>query len=191
MPAVQRCWRHNLACAFAAEQLALRLGGSQADAYTAGLMHDIGRLALVVAHPQAYPQFLDRTSDSGAALLDAERELLGIDHCEAGEWFTRQLLLPQVFQDVARHHHDVDAVGPTDVLQRIGVACRLSDWMGYWVVAASAPGAAGPATDEGPAAVASLAASLPLAQRVTLVSEVELIVAEVVQQVTAFDSLIG
>ena len=55
MPAVQRCWRHNLACAFTAEQMATRLGGNPADAYTAGLLHDIGRLALVVAHPQAYP----------------------------------------------------------------------------------------------------------------------------------------
>lgn len=190
MPAVLRCWRHNLACAFGAEQIALRLGGNPADAYTAGLMHDIGRLALVVAHPQAYPAFLDTTTASGMALLDAERALLGIDHCEAGHWFTQQLLLPQVFQDVARHHHDLDAAGPTEMLHRVGVACRLADWLGFWVVAPAGrvPKPDGP---DSAAALADLAAVLPVPQRLTLASEAAALAADIVDQVTAFDALLG
>ncbi len=188
-PAVRRSWRHNLACALAAEQIARRCGGHRADAYSAGLLHDIGRLALVVAHPTAYPAFLDTTRTTGRQLLDEEREIFGMDHCEAGRWLTQQLLLPQAFQDIARHHHDRAAVGPTDLLQRIGVACRLADHLGYWVVAPPAAEPGDPA-----AALAALDALLePLtpAHRASLASEIEDIAAEVAHELTALDDLLA
>ena len=183
LPAVQRCWRHNLACAATAEQIALRLGGNAADAYSAGLLHDIGRLALIVAHPTQYPAFLDTADVRGQQLLALERDLLGIDHCEAGHWFTQQLLLPQVFQDVALHHHNPEAVGPTDMLARVGVACRLAEWMGFWVTPPSEQ------ETKTPVAVESLVLPLPLTQRVTLISEVEDLVADVDEQVRSTESM--
>jgi len=183
LPAVQRCWRHNLACAATAEQIALRLGGSPADAYTAGLLHDIGRLALIVASPAQYPAFLDTSTARGTALLQLERDLMGMDHCETGQWFAQQLQLPQVFQDVARHHHNLDAVGPTDMLTRVSVACHLAEWMGYWVT----PLPEG--LDQDPAELDRVTRALPLAQRVTLVSEAPDLIADVGEQVRATESM--
>ncbi|MFN7977222.1 MAG: HDOD domain-containing protein [Vicinamibacterales bacterium] len=183
LPAVQRCWRHNIATASTAEQIALRLGGSPADAYTAGLLHDIGRMALIVAHPKQYPAFLDAADVRGVELLELERNLLGMDHCEAGEWFAQQLLLPQVFQDVAGHHHNVDAVGPSDMLPRVAAACQLADWMGYWVT--PLPGDA----DHDPAVLDRIAQRLPLAQRATLLGEVADLVADVGEQVRATEAM--
>ena len=183
LPAVQRCWRHNLACAATAEQIALRLGGNAADAYSAGLLHDIGRLALIVAHPTQYPAFLDTADVRGQQLLALERDLLGIDHCEAGHWFTQQLLLPQVFQDIALHHHNPEAVGPTDMLARVGVACRLAEWMGFWVTPPSEQ------EMKTPVAIEGLVLPLPLTQRVTLLSEVEGLVADVDEQVRSTESM--
>ncbi len=183
LPAVLRCWRHNLACAATTEQIALRLGGNAADAYAAGLLHDIGRLALIVAHPKQYPAFLDTADARGLELLDLERELFGIDHCEAGQWFTQQLLMPQVFQDVAMHHHNPEAVGPTEVLVRVGVACRLAEWMGFWVTPPSE------AEMKTPPDIARLVLPLPLAQRVTLVSEAADLVADVDEQVRSTESM--
>jgi len=183
LPAVVRCWRHNLACAAAAEQIALRLGGNAADAYVAGLLHDIGRLALIVAHPTQYPAFLDTADARGLELLALERELLGIDHCEAGLWFTQQLLLPQVFQDIAMHHHNPAAVGPTEMLARVGVACRLAEWMGFWVTA--------PSEEEmkAPPAIDSLLLPLPLVQRMTLLSEAAELITGVDEQVRSTESM--
>ena len=183
LPAVLRCWRHNLACAATSEQIALRLGGNAADAYSAGLLHDIGRLALIVAHPTQYPAFLDTADARGQQLLALERDLLGMDHCEAGHWFTQQLLLPQVFQDIALHHHNPDAVGPCEMLARVGVACRLAEWMGFWVT---------PPPEEEvttPVAIESLMLPLPLTQRVTLLSEAEDLVTDVDEQVRSTESL--
>lgn len=183
LPSVKRCWRHNLACAATSEQIALRLGGNAADAYSAGLLHDIGRLALVVAHPKQYPAFLDTADAGGLELLALERDLLGMDHCEAGHWFTQQLLLPQVFQDVALHHHNPEAVGPTDMLARVGVACRLAEWMGFWVTP--------PPEDEmkAPAPLERLVLPLPLAQRLTLLSEASDLIADVDEQVRSTECM--
>lgn len=183
LPAVQRCWRHNLATAATAEQIALRLGGNPADAYTAGLLHDIGRMALIVAHPQQYPAFLDAADCRGVELLRLERDLMGMDHCEAGQWFTQQLLLPQVFQDCAGHHHNPDAVGPTDMLARVTAGCQLADWMGHWVT--PVPERA----DQDPAALERIAQTLPLAQRVTLLSEIADVATDVGEQVRATESM--
>ena len=182
-PAVLRCWRHNLACAATSEQIALRLGGNAADAYSAGLLHDIGRLALVVAHPTQYPAFLDAADGRGLDLLALERDLLGMDHCEAGHWFAQQLLLPQVFQDIALHHHNPDAVGPTDMLARVGVACRLAEWMGFWVTPP------GEQDEHASTEFDHLLQALPVAQRVTLVSEMDDLVADVDEQVRSTESM--
>lgn len=183
LPAVQRCWRHSLACAATSEQIALRLGGNAADAYSAGLLHDIGRLALVVAYPTQYPALLDAADARGLELLALERDLLGMDHCEAGHWFTQQLLLPQMFQDIALHHHNPEAVGPTEMLARVGVACRLAEWMGFWVTP--------PPDDEvmAPVPPEHLVLPLPLAQRVTLLSEAADLVADVNEQLSSTESV--
>lgn len=183
IPAVQRCWRHNLACAAAAEQMALRLGGGAADAYTAGLLHDIGRMALIVAHPKQYPALLDSAEVRGQDLLPLERDLLGMDHCEAGEWFTQQLLLPQVFQVVAGHHHRPGAIGPTEALSRVTVACQLAEWMGFWVV--PMPGH----SDREPAELERLMQGLPLPQRLTLLGEMGDLTADIDEQVHATEAM--
>ncbi len=182
-PVVQRCWRHNIACASTAEQIALRMGGSPADAYTAGLLHDIGRLALIVAHPEVYPALLDSADARGARVLQLERDLMGIDHCEAGQWFTQQLLLPPVFQAVAAHHHNPDPVRPTDMLVRVSVACQLAEWMGYWVTPVPS------LRDLDPVQLDRVGQALPLAQRVTLLSEIADLVADVGEQVRATESM--
>jgi HD-like signal output (HDOD) protein len=182
LPSVQRSWRHNVACAAAAEQIALRLGGGAADAYTAGLLHDVGRLALIVAHPTRYPEFLDTVDARGVQLLELERGLLGIDHCEAGHWFAQQLLLPQVFQDVAGHHHQPGAVGSSEALGRIGIACNLADWLGFWVTRPPGP-------DQDPAQLERVLQPMPLTQRLTLLSEAADLATDVIEQVRATESM--
>lgn len=185
IPAVERSWRHNLACAATAEQVALRLGGSAADAYMAGLLHDLGRLALAVAHPKQYPTLLDTTAAEGVALLAHERDLLGLDHCEAGQWFAAQLMLPQVFQDVAGYHHHPDAVGPTEILSRIATACALADWMGYWVT--TGPDREAQNLEDLEARLHRLSPT----ERATLIADIPQLIADVDEQVQATESMFG
>jgi hypothetical protein len=56
-------------------------------AYTAGLLHNIDSLGLFVAHSRSYAELLAGTCAD--CLLEKERSILGIDHCEAGGWLAR------------------------------------------------------------------------------------------------------
>ncbi|MBL8763309.1 MAG: HDOD domain-containing protein [Phycisphaerae bacterium] len=75
-------WKHSLATACAAELLAREHTGSKVlpeEAFTAGLVHDLGKLVLHLLLPKAY----ERVAAAGGSAA-AERRLLGLDHHEAG-----------------------------------------------------------------------------------------------------------
>src|SRR5580658_1262725 len=81
----ERYWRYTLSCAVCCEEIALPGEDNKLIAYVAGLLHDIGRLALVAAYPDKYANLLtliDRMfrEDPGFDLLSHERLLFGMDH---------------------------------------------------------------------------------------------------------------
>lgn len=73
---LRRCWQHSLACAVLSETLARSAGVHEQQAYTAGLMHDIGRLAILVAYPEQYIGIVREAAFRCIDLLDFERECL-------------------------------------------------------------------------------------------------------------------
>jgi len=73
---LSRCWRHMLACALLTEELARSCSVFEDRAYTAGLLHDVGRLGLLLAHPAAYAEMLRDADRNALDLLDCERESL-------------------------------------------------------------------------------------------------------------------
>jgi HD-like signal output (HDOD) protein len=76
-------WAHAITTALAARALAGRLGYPQVEeAYLAGLLHDIGRLALVTAAPDEYAANFH--VDDDARLCATEERTLEITHPEAG-----------------------------------------------------------------------------------------------------------
>jgi HD-like signal output (HDOD) protein len=89
---LSRCWRHMLACALLTEELARSCSVFEDRAYTAGLMHDLGRLGLLLAYPAEYAEMLRDADRNALDVLDCERESLGVDHCEAGRALGRAAL---------------------------------------------------------------------------------------------------
>jgi HD-like signal output (HDOD) protein len=136
-PCLRACWRHSLACALAAEELAAVSLIEKDEAYTAGLMHDIGRLALIVMHPAQYAGLLSEPAEDSPSLLSRERELFEVDHCQAGQWLVEAWGLPKSFSDITARHHEPasrDAVnGKFDLQALVRTACRLADSLGFAV----------------------------------------------------------
>lgn len=104
-------WRHSIATAVCARVLARRLRFNQDYAFTAGLLHDIGRLVLVTIYPQDYAEAIARAAADDSALLQAERTVLGIDHVAAGMLLADHWKFSDTIRMALGHHHDPETVG--------------------------------------------------------------------------------
>lgn len=126
-----RCWRHSLGCAFLAEELSHACQIQPDRAYTAGLLHDIGRLMLLLRRPQEYGDLLSASAENGLDLLSSERALFDVDHCSAGAWLSRQWLFPDELTDVIAEHHDPRRDRDFDMVRLIHVSCKLAASFGF------------------------------------------------------------
>ncbi|MTW10361.1 HDOD domain-containing protein [Pseudoduganella eburnea] len=104
-------WRHSIATAACAKVLARHVRFNQDYAFTAGLLHDIGRLVLVSSFPQEYAQVIAYQQANDCYSLDAERAVLGIDHVEAGLALAEHWNFSDTMQLAIAGHHDPGKVG--------------------------------------------------------------------------------
>lgn len=132
-PALLRCWRHNLACAFLCEQLASVGYLSKDSSYTAGLLHDIGRLALLATYPAEYVRVLALMNQYGLDSLECERGMFAIDHCEVGSWLVEQWGFPVEFREITGRHHVEPSGERFDKMAVVHLGCRLADALGFQV----------------------------------------------------------
>jgi putative nucleotidyltransferase with HDIG domain len=130
---LRRCWRHSLACALLSGDLAEACRLRPDQAYTSGLLHDVGRLALLVKYPQSYADLLSVVIENGFSLLQSERDLFDIDHCEAGSWLAQEWDFPPELVEVIGRHHDPRSAKTFDLLQIVHLCCRLADALGFEV----------------------------------------------------------
>jgi putative nucleotidyltransferase with HDIG domain len=131
-------WHHSLTSAMAAEVVVnsgLDLSVEAPVAFTAGLLHDIGKLVVT--------QFLDADKQSailgyismnGVPRVEAERAILGTDHAEVGAWLLKSWNLPEdIVEAVANHHRPVLEPRP-----QLSVVAHLANCTAH--LANSAPG---------------------------------------------------
>ena len=128
-------WRHSLACGLIAEQLARAGSMSRETAYTAGVMHDIGRLALAVIRPKAYADLLTAYCGPPGSILRCERDLFGFDHCEAGRNLVADWKMPADLVAVISDHHSPQSGGLWRLPDLIKISCRMADSVGFAVFA--------------------------------------------------------
>lgn len=77
-------WRLSIATAACARVLARNMKFNQDVAFTAGLLHGIGRLVLVTRFPTQYDAVLRERARTDGDLLETEQAVIGIDHIFAG-----------------------------------------------------------------------------------------------------------
>jgi putative nucleotidyltransferase with HDIG domain len=137
-PVLRRCWAHSMACGILSQELAAACFMKGDEAYTAGLLHDIGRMGLLAAYPIEYANVLTVAVDNSFDVLHCEKELFDIDHCEAGAWMAEQWKLPAMLANITAHHHDdlpdVALKQKPDLLTIVELACRLSDSLGFGAI---------------------------------------------------------
>lgn len=127
-------WMHNVATAVLAEDLALQVAPRLAsDAFTAGLLHDVGKLAVASLVARRWPELAACLHDQGLTFVEAERDVLGLGHPEVGELVLRKWNLPECFCEVTRFHHDPEAAPASgqDLVALVHVASALAHTFGF------------------------------------------------------------
>ncbi|MDF3035319.1 MAG: signal transduction protein [Paucimonas sp.] len=115
-------WRHSIGTAACARVLARHLHLNQNLAFTAGLLHDIGRLVLVTRFTHQYEAALDYRNEYDCHLLDAERTVLGIDHLLAGHALGTHWQFSDPILHAIIGHHEPDSMGGGSLAALINVA---------------------------------------------------------------------
>jgi len=98
-------WKNSLTAAVLARDLARHLNYSQPEeAYLAGLLHNVGRLALLATAPKEYG--FNFTARDDEDLCAVEQRTLQITHAEAGAWLIERWQLDSFLSDAVLYHHE-------------------------------------------------------------------------------------
>ncbi len=178
-PTMRTLWRHNLACGLIAQQIACAGTMDRDIAYTAGVLHGIGLLALAVVRPREYIDLLGTFIGNRVSMLERERIIFGIDHSELGKKLVEAWKLPEEFAAAMPGPY---APPPTDgrwgLTEIIGVSCRMADTAGF------APFSACHA-----ALFADLLEELPSRERSLFHSDIESLTFEIGKKIAALEAI--
>jgi HD-like signal output (HDOD) protein/ActR/RegA family two-component response regulator len=101
-------WQHSFATAATARKIAeLERQDHRIveDSFTAGLLHDLGRLILLVNLPDQFAEAVALAKDQHLPLVDAERAIFGASHAEVGGYLLGLWGLPISLVEAAVFHH--------------------------------------------------------------------------------------
>jgi putative nucleotidyltransferase with HDIG domain len=121
---------HSLAVACCAEDIA-KIASPTVEpqlAYAAGLLHDIGKLALDEAMPRSFAAIVEQAQSQQVSICTIEQKNLGLDHTILGKRLATKWLLPDpIAVAIWLHHADTDAISQNLPQANIARIVQLAD----------------------------------------------------------------
>ncbi len=115
----QALWQHAKECGLASRRIAAFVGyHDPEEAFVAGLLHDIGKLAILLKHPEYYKRITENQRGNVSS-ISAENEVLGFDHAEAGGVLMDKWKMPENLALSVKFHHTPDSAGAFSSLAHI------------------------------------------------------------------------
>jgi putative nucleotidyltransferase with HDIG domain len=107
-------WEHSTCAGVVEGKLAThaKVKVDRESAFTAGLLHDLGKIALSNVFRERYQKVVTRTYNDGTAAVDVEREEFGFDHSVLGALVAEKWNLPASLVNAIRYHHHAPADYP-------------------------------------------------------------------------------
>jgi putative nucleotidyltransferase with HDIG domain len=124
-------WRHSLMTAYLAKGFTAMKGDplDASLAYTAGLLHDIGKSVLDHFLTTPLTPCKHETFYEPEEILRCEEDKLGVNHAEAGALLAEHWGLPSIMCEAIRHHHEPHrAAAPSGILAH---CIALSDYLSF------------------------------------------------------------
>lgn len=128
---LERFWRHSLSVALMAKIICRKNkmpSLQEAElAFSAGLLHDIGKLIIISHLPQEHEEIARMIENHrGYPEYHAENEILGFTHADIGSYLTARWNLPELICNAILGHHDNDALLKEKSMALIHVANYLA-----------------------------------------------------------------
>ncbi len=106
---VTQFWSHAISVAVTSKHLAekshLHYAG---DAFTAGLLHDVGKLVMYLHFRDLFIRSWSRTRQEACPFHVAERQEAAVTHADIGAYLARRWQLPARLVETIGYHHDIE-----------------------------------------------------------------------------------
>ncbi|MBW1926475.1 MAG: HDOD domain-containing protein [Deltaproteobacteria bacterium] len=110
-----KLWEHSIGVALMSQILAKKVYDREApELFTAGLLHDIGKVVLGEFVHESFQEIMNLVSNHGYSFLEAEEEVIGINHAELGGEIASLWNFPGEIRDAITYHHRPDLMGEGD-----------------------------------------------------------------------------
>jgi putative nucleotidyltransferase with HDIG domain len=120
-------WNHSFSCAAMSDILVKERRIAEQGAFTAGLLHDIGKAILDQYFNDMFNAVQDRMRQNSLSFYEAERELFGFDHADIGYWLAERWNLPVTLGEAIHYHHQPElATEMPELAQVVHLADKLS-----------------------------------------------------------------
>lgn len=128
-------WTHSFGTAMGAQLIAKRAKLSRDDtAFTAGLLHDLGKVALSIWLENRIGPMIALAKRDDLTFDEAERKVLGFDHTQVGEHLAESWNLPSSLVHAIRYHHDPNScVEDQEIVDCVHLADYLTMTLGYGI----------------------------------------------------------
>jgi len=109
-------WKYSVSSALIAEDLAEKKRLNNISfIFTSALLKDIGKVILSTYVKDSFEDINKAVQNRGLTFIDAEREVIGIDHAELGARVAEKWNFDSHMVDIIRNHHDPDKAPPDDL----------------------------------------------------------------------------
>jgi len=125
-------WQHSVASAVAAQLIACSNDEDESLAFTAALLHDIGKIVLAGALEHIYAELVQNSQSQQAAMIETEKRLLGVQHAEIGGRLLARWKFPENIVSAVCFHHQPAAAAPHERLAAyVYLGNMIAYFMGY------------------------------------------------------------
>lgn len=106
-------WEHCFTCGIAAKIIAEHLGYPPSELFIAGLIHDIGKLAMLMSFPHDYLLMIELSKPHQFRSVSTERETYSVSHDEIAMHILKRWLFPEKLVTAIGYHHQPE-MAPAD-----------------------------------------------------------------------------
>lgn len=120
-------WAHSVTVGLVAETIARETKAARPeDAFTAGVLHDVGKLAMMLAEPAMFAEVVDLTMREEMRYREAELAVFQVGHEQVGARLAQRWKFPEGLVAAIREHHPVKQIRTIETMSDVVAAANLA-----------------------------------------------------------------